>query len=506
MKRIYISVAVQIFVFINLIQAADRLALVIGNSNYAYQGNLKNPLNDAHDMTVTLRELGFEVITVTDLEQNRMRQVIDRFGERLRGIEVGLFYYSGHVTQSRGENYLIPVDAGPKTENDVEYQCVKASRVLGKMQYAKCKFNIVILDACRDNPFAQNWLRGGSRGLAFMAAPSGSIIAYATSPGKTAADGDGWNGIYTSALLKYIKQPGLTIEKLFKKVRFEVQKISGGMQVPWESTSLVGDFYFTKNQKLSIDSGQELNKDIVTNFWANGNEEITWIFIQGGTFLMGDTFGQGDIDEQPVHNVTLSSYYLSASEVTVAQYRAFCKSTDRIMPEQPFWGWEDDHPIVNVAWYDATEFCKWAHCRIPTEAEWEYAARERGRYYRFGNGKDIADPNEVNFDCRFDYKEHYSIVGAFIGKTVPVANYAPNRLGIYDMSGNVWEWCWDWYHKDYYKKSLSVDPKGPSSGDFRVIRGGCWESSPHVIRAAVRFHNFPGDRSECIGFRVAKDE
>jgi len=224
-----------------------RLALVIGNSDYEFGGKLLNPVNDAHAMKVALENLGFTVLEAVNCNQKRMKQMIDEFGDKLKDYDIGLFFYAGHGLQVKGYNYLIPVDTKLENERDVEYDCVQAGRVLSKMENAGAKTNLVILDACRDNPFERSWTRShGSKGLAFMNAPSGSLIAYATSPGNTASDGKGSNGLYTSAILDYIRQQNLQIEDMFKEVRKKVIKESGGKQIPWESTSLTKDFYFKK--------------------------------------------------------------------------------------------------------------------------------------------------------------------------------------------------------------------------------------------------------------------
>jgi len=224
-----------------------RLALVIGNSEYVYGGGLANPVNDARSMKQTLEVLGFSVIEYADCTQKTMKIAMDEFGEQLKSYDVGLFFYAGHGLQVRGNNYLIPVDAKLEDVNDVEYDCVRAGRILGKMESAGTRTNIVILDACRDNPFERSWNRGAQgQGLAFMNAPSGSLIAYATSPGTTAADGSGRNGLYTSALLEHIQTPDITIEEVFKRVRTTVRQSSQSKQIPWESTSLEGNFYFKK--------------------------------------------------------------------------------------------------------------------------------------------------------------------------------------------------------------------------------------------------------------------
>jgi hypothetical protein len=224
-----------------------RLALVIGNADYVNGNILQNPVNDALAVKEALSEVGFKVMHYINADQRTMKKAMDEFGEQLKGYNIGLFYYAGHGIQVKGNNYLIPVDAQLKVEQDVEYDCIDAGRILGKMEAAGTETNIVILDACRNNPFERQWggrAAGQGNGLAFMSAPSGSIIAYATSPGKTASDGAGKNGLYTSALLQFIKIPGLSIEEFFKNVRTTVEKNSNRTQTPWESTSLKGNFYF----------------------------------------------------------------------------------------------------------------------------------------------------------------------------------------------------------------------------------------------------------------------
>jgi hypothetical protein len=222
-----------------------RLALVIGNGNYTRGGFLSNPENDARAMAEALKRLGFETMVHFNVNQVTLKQAIDDFGNRLRHFDTGLFFYAGHGIQVKGFNYLIPVDASLESEIDVEYNCVEAGRMLSRMEESGSRTNIVILDACRDNPFERSWTRKAQgQGLAFMNAPSGSLIAYATSPGSTASDGPGKNGLYTSSLLKFMNSPGLTILEVFQKVRSEVREKSNNRQTPWESTSLEGNFYF----------------------------------------------------------------------------------------------------------------------------------------------------------------------------------------------------------------------------------------------------------------------
>lgn len=226
------------------------VALVIGNGAYK-TSPLKNPVNDAHDIAQSLQQMGFQVIYNKNADQRTMEKAISNFGKQLRNGGVGLFYFAGHGVQSKGHNYLIPIGAEIESESDVKYKAIDAGIVLGKMEDARNDLNIVILDACRNNPFAQSF-RSTSFGLARMDAPKGSMIAYATAPGSVAADGVGRNGIYTKHLLKHMKEPGLKIEEVLKKVRIDVMDETEEKQIPWESTSLRGDFYFNPKTNAAI--------------------------------------------------------------------------------------------------------------------------------------------------------------------------------------------------------------------------------------------------------------
>ncbi len=221
----------------------QRTALVIGNSTYS-SGPLKNPVNDAADMAANLKKMGFNVTLKTNSSKREMGKAIDEFGKQLKGRDAGLFFYAGHAVQINGVNFLVPVDAKINEESDIEYEAIDAGRVLSTMHNAKSKVNIVILDACRDNPYA-NKFRSSSRGLAIITkAPMGTIISYSTSPGDVALDGRDRNSPYTSSLIKFINEPGLTVEKVFKKTRQKIINETEGKQVPWELSSLRGDFFF----------------------------------------------------------------------------------------------------------------------------------------------------------------------------------------------------------------------------------------------------------------------
>jgi hypothetical protein len=223
------------------LDSGPRVALVIGNAGYKTMP-LANPINDARAVADTLGRLGFKVISVNNASQKQMFEAVRQFGDGLKG-GVGLFYYAGHGVQVKGRNFLIPVDAAIEREDEVPYKAFDVGLVLEKMEDARNPLNIVILDACRNNPFVRG-SRSAGGGLAQMDAPTGSIVAFATAPGAEAADGSGANGLYTSYLLKFMATPGLKVEDVFKRTRVAVKQDSAGRQIPWESTSLEGDFYF----------------------------------------------------------------------------------------------------------------------------------------------------------------------------------------------------------------------------------------------------------------------
>ena len=261
---------------------ARRLALVMGNGAYTNAPPLKNPPNDARDMAANLKTLGFDVSSGVNVSQREMKRLIREFGQKLKAGGNGLFYYAGHGVQARGRNYIIPVDADIQSEADVEDSGVDVGLVLNYMDDAQNGLNIVILDACRNNPFSRSF-RSAGEGLAQVDAPTGTLIAYATAPGRVAADGAGENGLYTSELLKAMRQPGLTATDMFMQVRAEVMKRTGNKQVPWEASSLVGSFYFSGGATTGLTSGASNVAPNETRFDAAAFEYSYWETVKNST-------------------------------------------------------------------------------------------------------------------------------------------------------------------------------------------------------------------------------
>jgi hypothetical protein len=225
-----------------------RVALVIGNGDYRYVPRLANPRNDARLIASQLRHLGFTLVggdAQLDLDQPALERALEEFSRQLQGSSVALFYYAGHGLALSGENYLVPTTANPERESDVKLQMVDAQVILDQMQDAGARLNIVILDACRNNPFGGRGLRAVTGGLAPMQAPQGTLIAYATQPGAVASDGKGPDSPYSTALSQELAEPGIEFRDAFNQVGLKVTKVTGGVQQPWTANSPIdGHFYF----------------------------------------------------------------------------------------------------------------------------------------------------------------------------------------------------------------------------------------------------------------------
>jgi hypothetical protein len=256
--------------------AAERVALLIGNNTYSTTP-LRNAVNDAKDLGDALKELGFHVIVKENASRREMIEAIREFDKALEGASAALFFYAGHAMQFKDRNYLIPIDAAMGSEEDVTFFSVEVAQIFDRMDRARTRFNFIILDACRDNPFAASF-KVSSAGLAQMSSPSGTLIAYATSPGSVAADGFGRNGIYTKHILQNIKVPDLPVEIMFKRVREAVERETRKLQTPWDSSSLKGDFAFNTTGRAAASAGAgagaagpsaDTTLGIEREFWAS---------------------------------------------------------------------------------------------------------------------------------------------------------------------------------------------------------------------------------------------
>ena len=522
----------------SIMQSEPRVALVIGNGSYE-SAPLRNPVNDARAITKVLTNLGFTVTEKENLDQKEMKREIQAFGQRLIKGGVGLFYYAGHGMQVNGRNYLIPVGAHIEHEKHVEYEGVDAGSVLSEMEFARNRLNIVILDACRDNPFARSF-RSGVQGLASLNAPTGTLIGYATAPGSVANDGPGENGIYTGEIIKAIQNPGLRIEDVFKQVRSAVRETTQGKQIPWESSSLEGDFYFkfpVQSEPQQVVATAAVERAIDPSLpqtprgdsrpaarplktWKEPVTGMEFVWVAGGCFFMGSPQSEPnrDIDEGPVHEVCVDGFWMAKTEVTNGQFRKFLPNHD----SRDYQGYSlngDSQPAVYVSWNDATNFAQWLKgqnggqykFRLPTEAEWEYACRagtQTSRYWgddanracEYENVADMIAKGRWGWDDIQNCDDSYAA-------TAPVGSFQSNGFGLHDMLGNVWEWCEDIYSIDVYTRYDRENPinTDSSGGTDRVIRGGYWHGGPSSSRCSDRGSGMENGMNDDLGFRLVRE-
>jgi sulfatase modifying factor 1 len=229
---------------------------------------------------------------------------------------------------------------------------------------------------------------------------------------------------------------------------------------------------------------------------CESKRKIEWVQIPAGTFMMGSPESEEDrFRNETQHLVTLSAFKMSKNEITFAQYDLFCEKTGFEKPRDEGWG-RGDRPVINVTWDDATAFATWMGCRLPTEAEWEYACRA-GSTSAFNTGNNLTT-DQANYDGNYPYNNNAK--GKYLEKTMPVGSYPANAWGLNDMHGNVWEWCSDWCSD--YSIPAAKNPTGPLTGSNRVIRGGSWDSGARACRSAPRSFNGPSDSYEYMGFRL----
>lgn len=502
-----------------------RVALVVGNARYAKRP-LANSVKDAESIAAALASLGFEVVRVTDAGRTQMVRALDEFKGKVAGAGVGLFYFAGHGIQMDGRNYLIPVDADMASEDQVKYNTIRLDDVLDNLAAAAPRVKIVVLDACRDNPFERSRSAGGGGLAAVTDAPEGTLIAFATSPGRVAQDGKpGQNGLYTGHLLDALKQPGLRIEEVFKVTRAAVAQSSGGRQLPWETTSLVGT--------LILRPGAAADTPVTTTAAAASTAVTTvatavrgfepqpraralapgatfkdcercpeMVVIPDGSFRMGSAAGEADrrASEGPQREVRIPRRFAAGRfEVTFEEWEACLLDggCDR-WPADQGWG-RGRRPVVDVSWEDASLYVAWLsrrtgkQYRLLSEAEWEYVARAGTTTARpWGDALSTGNANCAS--CGNDEAGR---------RTTPVGSFKTNAWGIADALGNVWEWVADCRNPGYDGAPGDGTPWLTGDCAQRAMRGGSWLTEARGVRVAARAY-FPVQRRDVnIGFRVA---
>lgn len=506
-----------------------RRALLIGNNAYHSTSSLRNAVNDTADLEAALEEAHFTVTLLNDATLQQLDAAVSTFVQSLRSGDVAYLHYSGHGLQIDGENYLVPVDFQLTDAASVPYDTYSLSKLQARLARSPARFNLITLDACRNNGFAT---ARGSNGLAALNSARGTFIAFATGPGQTADDNaTGRNGRFTGALLDAMREPGLEVAHVFRRVVERVSEETNGRQIPWISSSMVGEFYFHPGERKSTlspeaeiaywnsvkDAAERAPLDAYLDRYPEGQfaalarqrrdrldpypgtervhdiDQLTYVFVPPGTFVRGCSPGDTQCvgDEKPNTDITISQgFWITQTEVTTAAYREFAAATRSKIPAQRSSGAEPSDPaqvepplpISKVHWDDARRYCAWAGGRLPTESEWEYAARAGSAQPRPGTLEEVAWTADNS-----------------AGSLHPSGEKAANAWGLHDMLGNVWEWVSD--NHGLYPNGQRTDPKGPALGLGKVIRGGSWNKPSKAARVSARGWLVPAYRADDLGFR-----
>ena len=538
------------------LQAQEKRALVIGNASYRI-GALKNPVNDARSVanTLRLRQLGFQVTERHNRNLDQMEHSIRHFSASIKPGSVAMIYYAGHGMQYGGENYLIPIGMDAQFEDQLPRKAIGASFILDKLSHNSNGLNIVVLDACRDNPLQKRY-RSQTRGLARIdITPPNTFTLLATGPNQVAQDNPrGNNGLFTKYLVQQMKRPGLELAAMVRETRKQVMAASGNKQVPYSTDSLTQRFCFAgcdmagnavSNTPVTVAAAPQASTRPNTSFSNqhrhNGRSHIhplpasgknhqhngakpvvvqpvrvqpatqpttarrdprepMMVRIRGGSFTMGSPASESDRynDEKP-HTVRVGDFYLGKTEVTNTEY-ARCVTAGSCKPAKQYNGFTGgSQPVVGVSWDDAMSYANWLsgisdkRYGLPTEAQWEYAARAGTQTaYYWGNQVGKNQANCAGCGSQWDYKS-----------SAPVGRFAANRFGLHDMLGNVYEWACSEYDENYVggKEQRCA---APGSRAERALRGGSWYSGPWNVRSANRDRNTPTNRYNYVGFRLSR--
>jgi len=511
------------------LERTSRRALVVGNDAYRNVRPLKNAVNDAQDLGGRLSQLGFDVTVLTNADLRGLNEGVDRFVASLEAGDTALFHFSGHGLQHDHENFLVPIDFELKDAASLRYDAYSASKLQDRLSASGAALSLVLLDACRNNGFESS---RGAGGLAAMNPAHGSFIAFATGPGSIADDNpNGRNGLFTSVLLEALSEPGLELVEVFSRVRQGVVDRSGGRQTPWTLSSVLGRFYFDEADASGAAAAISPPRPMRSTPQPQGpqpgevrlnpKDNAAYVWIPAGTFRMGCAEGdpECDGDERPARTTTLTQgYWMARTETTVGRFKWAREGHKKPMPPPPGVvmnpifilppldpghnpGWRnEDHPMVMATWDEANWYCREAAGgRLPTEAEWERAARA-GAEGVFWFGDELTH-ERANYGADGTCCSAHSEGRDKWLQTAPVASFEPNPYGLHDMEGNVWEWTADWYDQGLQATMSERNPHGPAAGQMRSVRGGCWDSIPKHVRPSDRHSVAPASRTPYLGFR-----
>lgn len=497
-------------------------ALIIGNNDYLQLPKLKTAVSDAKEVNRVLStKYGFKTTLLVNATRKDILSTINDYRKKLNEGDSFLIYYAGHgeYDKTADKGYWLPVDAA----KDDPVDWIMAEDITSNIKRILAKHVLILSDSCYSGSLtrsaASDLGKKGERN-AFLAKmmerSSRTLMASGGNEPVADAGGRGNHSVFASAVLTALQDSDkktFTAEELFHG---RVKEIVAGKsdQVPEynnirNSGHEGGDFIF---QVAQVDDAEEetatdagayetpVQADPPQSPLAKGGREgnytdpetgMEFVFVKGGCYQMGDTFGDGESDEKPVHEVCVDDYYIGKYEVTQGQWKSIRGNNPSY-----FSSCGDNCPVEQVSWNDIQDYIRSLNqrtgntYRLPTEAEWEYAARSGGKSEKYSGGNDL--DSVAWYDSNSAKQTH--IVG----------QKRPNGLGIYDMTGNVWEWCQDWYGGSYYASSPKDNPQGAGSGSYRVLRGGSWSNLAKFARLAIRNKNNPDYRDYRNGFRLAR--
>jgi formylglycine-generating enzyme required for sulfatase activity len=514
-------------------QRAARVALVIGNDSYPDASTpLSTTIKDARTLAEEFRRSEFDVDLKENVGKEDMQRAVDAFTGKIRSGTVALFYFSGYGIQVARQTYLLPVNAQVWTEAEVRRDGVSVDALLAEMNRKGAKVKIIILDAARRNPFERRF-RASAAGLAALDAPDGTLALYSAAPGKVINDGTGANSLFVSELIKELRSPNLTAEEVFNRARIGVSRASNNEQVPWVASSLLEEFYFGSSRPVATAPAAtpapapaatpapapppapaqapaarppQVSSTAPATDPANlkpgdifrdcaGCGEL--VVVPAGSFDMGSATEY----ENPVHRVSISKpFAIGRYEVTFGEWdQCVDDGGCKHRPDDREWG-RGDRPVINVSWLDAKAFVTWLSqktgktYRLPTEAEWEYAARG-GSNTAYWWGRDVGSRQANCRECNT----------GDVQKTAPVGSYKPNAFGLYDTAGNAAEWIEDCWNDNY--RGAPNNGSAWTSGQcrLRVLRGGAFDSQAKYLRSMARFRYDTDVRYIANGFRVVRE-
>lgn len=483
-------------------------ALLIGNGSYAAADAPANvPVRNAQSLAEELRRNGFSVELHENLRKDAMSAVLRAFAEKIERGDCALLFFSGYAIQVEGSTYLVPVDADIWTEKDVALQSIGLSAITGAFESAGAEAQVVVLDASRRNPFERRF-RTFSSGLGPIALPDGSLSISAAGVGEVADDGDGETSVFLSELLKEMRAPDLTVQEIFERTRTGVDRATNGAQRPYVLSTTRQELYLGPHKgtpapppagaESSPTVGTPVGEPLPGSVFRDCDRCPDLVVIAPGAFDMGsDDFET----EKPVHRAVITKpFAMGRFEVTLAQWDACVADgacTGR--PSGQDRG-QENLPAAELSWHDAVAYVEWLGrvsgqvYRLPTETEWEYAARG-GTATAFWWGADVG----VGFsNCR-------GCGGNGGRRAAAVGAYRPNPFGLFDTAGNVAEWVADCWADSYRDVQSEASRRATGACKQRVVRGGSFDSGPRYVRSASRFPYDPDLRYYANGLRVLRE-